>query len=306
VGATGTGKTAVSLALARRLGAEIVCCDSRQLYRDLEAATGKPSPAGRARVPHHLFDALGVTERASAGRYEQLAVPVLQAVARRGHLPLVVGGSGFYLEALRFGLPRIPPVPPEVREAVAARLAERGPQTLHAELASLDPAAAARISPGDRQRVARALEVWSSGGRKFSEWRSAAPAEPARSLLVVVLEREREALYRDLDRRTESFFAGGLLEEVEGLLARGAPPEAHGFASLAYREAVAVVRGAMSRAEAVDRARRGTRRYAKRQLTWWRGRGAASYVERVAAEGLDPETAASRVAERWERAAALP
>lgn len=300
-GATGTGKTAISIALARLLGAEIVGCDSRQLYRELEIGTGKPTPAERTQAPHHLFDALSVAERASAGRFERLAAPILADITGRGRVPLVVGGSGFYLEALRFGLPAIPPVPEAVREQVVAEVASQGVEAAHAELAARDPAAAARIAPRDRQRVARALEVWRATSVPFSEWRRRTPEVPCRDLLVVVLEREREPLARDLDRRTRAFFAAGLVDEVRGLLDFGVPPGAHGLATLAYREAVLVARGELSLDAAIETAARATRLYAKRQRTWWRGRGAAGGVERVAVEGIAPEDAARRVADLWTR-----
>lgn len=300
VGPTGVGKTAISLALARRLDAEIVCCDSRQLYRGLDRATGKPTPEERRLVPHHLYDVLEPTERASAGRYERHAAAVLADLAERRRRPLVVGGTGFYLEALRFGLPAIPPIPPALRAAVRRELEDRGVESLHAELGERDPVAAARIPPGDHQRVARAVEVVRATGVPFSRW-LAVPAESRRSprcaLRVFVLARARAALYRDLDRRTEEFFAGGLLEEVRELLARGVPATAPAFRSLAYRQALSVVLGERPLAAAVEQARLETRRYAKRQLTWWRGRGRAD-VEWFAVDGLAPEETAHRLAER--------
>jgi tRNA dimethylallyltransferase len=276
VGATGTGKTAVSLALGRALGAEIVCGDSRQLFRGLDAGTGKATHAERASLPHHLFDELDPTETPSAGWYARRATPLLEELVTRGATPLVVGGSGLYLKALYRGLAPVPEIASDVRDQVRRALEEGGPEALHEELAAVDPETAARLAPRDRQRVARALEVARGTGRTLSAWlreRPVAPLGGPERWHIVALHLARPALYRRLDARTLSFFDGGLLAETRAFLARGVSPRSPGLASLGYAQAVAHLTGRLSLEEAIALAQRDTRRYAKRQETWWRHEG---------------------------------
>ncbi|MGH7724790.1 MAG: tRNA (adenosine(37)-N6)-dimethylallyltransferase MiaA, partial [Candidatus Eiseniibacteriota bacterium] len=178
-GATGTGKTAVSLELAALLGGEILCADSRQLYRGFDVATGKPTKDERARVPHHGFDTLDPAETSSAGAYVRATAPLLESVTARGALPILVGGTGLYLRALHGGLAEIPEIDEAVRTRVRARLREDGPEALHAELGALDAELAARLAPRDGQRIARGLEVALGTGRPLSEWQRAGAREPA-------------------------------------------------------------------------------------------------------------------------------
>jgi len=302
VGPTGVGKTAVALELADILGAEIVCGDARQIFRGLEAATGKPTAAERRRCPHHLFDWLEVTDAPSAGRYARAAAPVVRAIAGRGRVPLVVGGSGLYLRALTRGLAAVPEIPAAVRAAVRAELAEGGPERLHAALAEADPALAARLAPRDGQRVARGLEVARATGRPLSAWLAdPAAARPpdcgVAGWAFVGLTAERRRLYEHLDRRAAGFFAAGLLAEVRGLLAAGAPPDAPGLGGLGYAQAVAHLGGRLSLAEAVAATQRETRRYAKRQWTWWRQEGPRVGLAWIATDpGESPGPVAARAA----------
>ena len=276
VGATGTGKTAVSLALARLTGAEIVCGDSRQLFRGLDAGTGKPTAAERASAPHHLFDELDPAETPSAGWYARRAAPLLRDLRARAVLPLVVGGSGLYLKALYRGLAPIPEIPASVRQSVHARLIASGPERLHAELAELDPETGKRLAPGDSQRIARALEVAQGTGRPLSAWlreRPEAPYGGPDRWRIIALHLSRDALYQRLDVRTRSFFDDGLLSETRTLLARGVPRDSPGLSSLGYAQAAAHVLDGLPLGEALAQAQRATRRYAKRQETWWRHEG---------------------------------
>ena len=299
VGATGTGKTAVSLALARSLGAEIVCGDSRQLFRGLDAGTGKPTAGERAALAHHLFDELDPADAPSAGWYARRAAPLLQELAAGGRIPLIVGGSGLYLKALYRGLAPIPEVPAGVRRAIRDALAERGALALHAELAEVDPETAARLAPGDRQRVARALEVVRGTGRPLSSWlreRAAAPLGGPERWRIVELHLARPALYRRLDARTRAFFETGLVAETRALLARGVPRDAPGLASLGYAQAAAYLLDGLPLGAAIERAQRHTRRYAKRQETWWRHEGPrAGVVTLSVADHEPPEVIARRV-----------
>ena len=303
VGATGTGKTAVSLALARHLDLEVVCGDSRQLYAELDAATGKPTAAERAVAPHHLFDALGVTDAASAGGYARAAAPVLAGIRRRGRVPLVVGGTGLYLKALYRGLAPVPDIPATIREAVRAALAAHGPERLHAELAEHDPELARRLAPRDGQRVARALEVARATGRPLSAWQREprdAPFGGVERWHLVELRLPRPALRRRLDGRTRGFFAEGLLEETRALLARGVPRTAPGLSSLGYAEAARHLLDGVPLERALAQAQAATRRYAKRQETWWRHEGPrAALVTLDILEGEAAEAIARRVLASW-------
>ena len=269
-GATGTGKTAVALELAARLDGAIVCADSRQLYRGLDVATGKPTPDERARVPHHGFDALAPTERASAGVFARATQPVLGALALAGTPALLVGGTGLYLRALHAGLAEVPAIPDDVRTRVRDRLAHDGPEALHAELAALDAPLAGRLSPRDGQRVARGLEVHLATGRPLSAWHADRTVDPE-PWFWVALERPRAELAPALAARARGFFAQGLVAEVEGLLAAGVPADAPGFDALGYREAIEVALGQRTRASAEESLTRHTLQYAKRQGTWLRG-----------------------------------
>jgi tRNA dimethylallyltransferase len=269
-GATGTGKTAVSLELAARLGGEVVCADARQVYRGLDVATGKPTPEERARVPHHGFDTLDPRETTSAGDYGRRTSPLLGALAERGRVPLLVGGTGLYLRAVHAGLAEVPAIPEDVRARVRARQAQEGAAALHAELAALDPPLARRLAPADGQRIARGLEVVIATGRPLSDWHDDATADPA-PWFWVVLVRPRADATRALAARARAFFDGGLVEEVKGLVAQGVPASAPGFDALGYREALEVLDGRLEREEAIERLVRHTVQYAKRQATGWRG-----------------------------------
>jgi tRNA dimethylallyltransferase len=307
VGSTGAGKTAVSLCLAGEAGAEIVCADSRQIFRDLDIATGKPTPAERVMVPHHLFDRFDVTESVSAGRYAEAARTVLKDVVDRGRLPLAVGGSGFYLKALYRGLAPIPAIAEAVRREVRQQITKRGSISLHEELSRFDPATAARLAPGDSQRIARAVEVYRSTGRTLSDWHAQGKleqGEPPAGWFFVGLQRERSALYEALDRRTVEFFEQGLLAETRRLLDAGAPPDAPGLAGLGYRQAVQHLLGDLDYQEAVRLTQQETRRYAKRQLTWWRWEGPRVGLHWVESREQEPaESLTRRILALWKASA---
>jgi tRNA dimethylallyltransferase len=269
-GPTGAGKTAVALELAGILGAEVVCADARQVYRGLDVATGKPTAEERARVPHHGFDVLDPREPSSAGAYARRTNALLQDLADRGRVPLLVGGSGLYLRAAHAGLADVPAVPEELRAVVRQRLDDEGAPALHAELAALDPPLARRLAPADGQRIARGLEVVLATGRPLSAWQGDEAAEPP-PWFWAVLSRPRAEVAPALAARARAFFDAGLVEEVAGLVAAGIPAEAPGFDALGYREALDVHHGRLERGEAIERLARHTVQYAKRQATWWRG-----------------------------------
>ena len=303
-GATGAGKTAVALELAARLDAEIICADARQVYRGLDVATGKPSAAERASVPHHAFDLLDPREAASAGWYARAVEPLRSDIAARGRVPLFVGGTGLYLRAAHCGLAAVPDIPGAVRERVRRRLAEEGAPALHAELTALDPPLAARLAPADGQRIARGLEVVLATGRPLSAWHADDSGDPPRWFWVV-LGRARAEAVASLTARARAFFDAGLVDEVRGLVGAGVPADAPGFDALGYCEAHDVLRGRLEREDAIALLARHTVQYAKRQATWWRGEARrVEVVFREVGPHESPGQVAREVAGLYARAAA--
>lgn len=285
-GPTASGKSALALRLARSLGAEIVGADALQLYRDLPILTAAPSSDEMAAVPHHLVGEVDASEAWSVGRWLRAATDALAGIAGRGRPAVVVGGTGLYFSALTQGLAEVPAIPAAARTQAARDFEALGEAAFRARLAEVDPEAEARISPGDRQRLARAWEVYAVTGRALSEWQGDnAGALPAGSWRGVALEPAREALYARCDARLAAMVAAGALDEVAALMARELDPALPALKAVGYRELAAHLRGEMSLAEAVETAQRETRRYAKRQATWMRGRMAD--WARIAA--LDPE-----------------
>ncbi len=270
VGPTGTGKSALALEVAQRVDAEIVNCDSRQVYRFLDIGTAKPSVAERATVAHHLFDVVAPDERFDCARYAALARAAIADIQARGKRVLLVGGTGLYLKALRFGLAAAPPADAGLRQSLAA-LETNVPGALHSRLTRVDPAAAARLHPHDRVRVIRALEVCELTGRPLSAWQAEHGFRaPQLTCRVVALRSERAALYAQLDARCRRMLEAGLVAEVRELWARGYGAELPPLRSIGYREVGAHLRGECDLDTALRDMQRATRRFAKRQLTWFR------------------------------------
>jgi tRNA dimethylallyltransferase len=271
VGATATGKTALAEALADALDADVVCADSRQVFRELEVGTGKPTRATRATRPHHLFDALALEEPASAGWFGRAAGEVLAAIAVRGRRAVLVGGSGLYLRAAQEGLSDVPPVDPEVRARLRRELEAVGAEVLHARWASRDPEGAARVAPRDRQRVVRALEILESSGHPPSWWHGRGPAaRPHASWIVLELVVEPSELVHRIAARTRDMLAHGLLEEADALRRAGREAALRALRAVGYDEALDALAGAITAAEAEARINARTARLAKRQRTWFR------------------------------------
>jgi tRNA dimethylallyltransferase len=271
VGPTASGKTDVSIALAEAIGAEIVCADSRQLYRGLDIGTGKPTAAQRARVPHHLIDRLEPHEVANAASFAREARAAIESIRARGRHALVVGGSGLYVRALLQGLFEGPGRDEALRARIRARAAERGWPALYDEVAARDPAAAGRIHPNDAVRITRALEIMQATGLTATEARRAGATPPlALAHRAFAIEWPRAALADRIASRFHAMIAAGLVDEVRGLLARGIARNAPAFDSPGYREIVAHTLGEMSLDEATAQAITATRQYAKRQMTWFR------------------------------------
>ncbi|MDP9113949.1 MAG: tRNA (adenosine(37)-N6)-dimethylallyltransferase MiaA [Acidobacteriota bacterium] len=268
VGPTGSGKSALALCLAQKFGGEIVNCDSLQLYRGFDIGTAKTPARERRGMPHHLFDVLTAAESYSAGEYARAARKAIAEISARGRLPVVVGGTGFYLRALIEGLPALP----GRDEALRGRLMERErarPGTLHRILGRLDAGAAGRIHERDTQKTLRALEV------RLLTRRALPAAEESRGIegytvVKLGLDPDRAELQRRLEARTRGMFALGLMEEVRGLLEGGATGDEKPFEALGYKQAVMHLRGAITLEQAVESTIVETRQYAKRQRTWFR------------------------------------
>jgi tRNA dimethylallyltransferase len=268
VGPTGSGKSSLALQLAASFAGEIVNCDSLQLYRGFDIGTAKTPVSQRQGIPHHLFDVLGPEMGYSSGDYARAARQVLADISGRGRLPVLAGGTGFYLRALLQGLPELPSRDLKLRERLLRR-EESKPGSLHRLLSRLDPASSEQIHAQDTQKLLRALEIrLLTGGPRTA----LAPAEPLEGyrILLLGLDPDRAELARRLERRTRQMFAQGLLDEVRGLLAQGLTGDEKPFESLGYRQAMQVIRGECSLAEAIVSTSTGTRQYAKRQRTWFR------------------------------------
>jgi len=271
-GPTAVGKTELSLRVAERLGAEIVSADSRQVYRELDVGTAKPGEAERARVPHHFVDELALGTPWSAGRFADAANERIAAILDRGGVPLVVGGSTLYLEALVHGLANVPAGDPAVRAALVREVATpAGAAALFEELQRVDPTGAATLDPTKTQRLVRALEVYRTTGRPWSSYFEAVTPPPYR-YRVVVLTRARAELYRRVEARVAWMLEAGLVEENRRLLEAGFRLDTNPLRTIGYQEPIAYLTGAISYEEVVRRLGQNTRRYAKRQLTWFRRR----------------------------------
>ncbi|MFH1864299.1 MAG: tRNA (adenosine(37)-N6)-dimethylallyltransferase MiaA [Candidatus Eisenbacteria bacterium] len=272
VGPTAVGKTAVAIALARSTGAEIVSADSRQVCRGLDVGTAKPTIEERRLVRHHLIDIDDPSEDYDAARFAADAEAAIADIGARGLVPLVVGGTGFYVASLFEGLFEGPGRDPEVRANLAERAATEGVEALHGELAGVDPASARRIHVNDTSRIVRALEVYATTGTPLSEWHAGPGRTPAFTARYVGLTLPRETLRTRIDRRVDAMMAGGLLDEIGRLVSTGALSSAMPAANaVGYRELLPIVEGGEgSTDEAVELIKRNTRRYAKRQMTWFR------------------------------------
>lgn len=270
IGPTAVGKTALSLALAERFSCEIVGLDSMQIYRHMDIGTAKATEEERARVPHHLLDVVDPDEEYHVARYVADATEACRRIIGRGNRPLLVGGTGLYLKGLLEGLFEIPPVPEPVRDSLRQRLAKEGRAVLFAELSLCDPESAERIHPNDTHRLLRALEIFQATGRTWSEHLREQQVQPAlTTVLQIGLHCEREALYGRINLRVEKMVEEGLLGEVEKLLAMGYDPGLKAMQSIGYRHMLQYLQGQWDWEETLFLLARDTRRYAKRQMTWF-------------------------------------
>ena len=293
LGPTASGKSSLALQLAARLPIEIVSVDSGQVYRGMDIGTAKPTAAERAQVPHHLIDLVEPTERYSAGRFRGEAIRAVEAILARGRIPLLVGGTMLYYRALAQGLDALPTAHPDVRAAIDDEARIRGWPARHAELARVDPAAAARLAPNDSQRVQRALEVHRVTGRSISAQQTTSGAPPPFTLKAfAIVPEDRAALHRRIAERFDSMLAEGLVEELRALRSRYAlHSRLPSMRCVGYRQAWQFLEAALSIAQLREAGIVATRQLARRQLTWLKG---LPGIEQVAAE--DAAGLAARVA----------
>jgi tRNA dimethylallyltransferase len=268
LGPTGAGKSALALRMSEEFSGEIVNCDSLQLYRGFHLGTAKTPESERRGIPHHLLDVLDPTDGYSAGEYARVARTIIQEISLRGRLPVVVGGTGFYLRALLHGLPVLPESDKKTRERLMEREQKRN-GSMRRLLSRLDPVSARRIHPHDTQRLMRAVEIRLLSGQTSPPALETEPLTGYR-VLKIGLDPDRALLYKHLDERTRQMFAAGLVQEVETLLQHGCSGQEKPFESLGYRQALEFIRGETSLERAVYLTQMETRHYAKRQWTWFR------------------------------------
>ncbi len=271
-GPTASGKSALALTLAERFNGTIVNADSMQVYRDLRIITARPTPEEEARVPHMLYGHVDAAENYSTGRWIKDVAVALQDIRAAGRLPILVGGTGLYFSALTKGLAAVPPIPPDIREDVRGRLAREGVAPLRAELEALDPTTAARLRVNDRSRISRALEVVKATGRSITDWHKEGmpPVLDSEKTAKVFLTVDRKELVGRIEARFDAMLAAGALDEVRALAARKLDPtlpamKAHGVPWL-----IRHLKGEITLEQAAAGGKMDTRRYAKRQVTWFR------------------------------------
>ena len=269
MGPTASGKSALALAMAERIGGEIINADSMQVYRDFRILTARPSLEEEAQSPHHLYGHVDAAERYSTGRWLTDALAAIAGIRARNKTPILVGGTGLYFKALTQGLAEMPSIDPELRATLTARAVTEGAPALHAELAQIDPQTAARLEPNDTPRIIRALEVIETTGESITSFQAnTKPALTSNEWRGLALTPDRDALYASINTRFDKMLEQGALEEVRAFAARDLDPtlpavKAHGAPALS-----AYLRGEMTLAQATEIGQRDTRRYAKRQFTW--------------------------------------
>jgi len=296
LGPTGSGKTALSLALAERFSGEIVNCDSVAMYREFDIGTAKPTAAERARVPHHLFDVIDPTQDMTAGEYARQARRVLGEIKSRNHLPIVVGGTGLYLRALLEGLFPGPQRSEELRERLREAAASHGSEYLHRILGRLDRSAAARIHANDVPKMIRAIEVCLASQKKVSDlWQQGRDPLQGFRILRLGLDPDRSELYDRINQRASQMFEAGLVEETRRLLQKYGTTVGP-LASLGYKQAVQLLNAELTREQALQAAQQAHRNYAKRQMTWFRREPEVEWLKGFGDETEIQQKAQGRIA----------
>ena len=294
VGPTAVGKTEISIALAKKLDGEIVSADSMQVYRGMDIGTAKPSPEQMAQVPHHLIGILDLQESFSVAEFRKLAEEKIQEIRNRGHVPLITGGTGLYVKALTEGIFEGPSANWELRKSLRTKEKEFGPGYLYEELRRVDPESAKRIASNDLRRIVRALEVYETTGKTITEnqreWETKRPG-----VTIIGIDMERKALNERINTRVDEMFEAGLVKETEGLLGKGIENNRTAMQAIGYKEVIGHLRGEYSLDRAKELLKRDSRRYAKRQLTWFRKDDRIRWYEIVSKGSID--TVASQILE---------
>ena len=270
VGPTAVGKTHTAIALAEHFGTDILSADSRQLYKDLHIGTARPSDTELARVHHHLVGELPLERAYSAGDYERDALRILRALFRTNDVVVLAGGTGFYVQALEKGMAQLPTISPKTRAEVGAEIAENGHWSLYDELKATDPEAYANLDLANPRRVQRAIEVIRTTGKPYSSFKAHKPKERDFTVHKIGLNIERAELHERINRRVEAMIEQGLINEVKALQARGYTPALKSLQSIGYQEVFRYLAGEMTLEEAIEKIKINSRRYARRQLTWFR------------------------------------
>ncbi len=271
-GPTASGKTALSIQLAKEMDGEIVSCDSMQVYKDMDIGTAKPTPEEQEGIPHHMLSVAEPWEDFSVSRYCAMADPIVEDILRRGKSPIIVGGTGLYMDALIRGNAFAPCPSTGRREELEALAASQGIEAVIERLRAVDPESAARLHPSDQKRIIRAMEVYLETGMTITEHNRKTQEIPPKyhPIRFTLTDRQRQTLYDRIDRRVDAMVEAGLIDEIQGLLARGIPEKCTAMQAIGYKEFVAALHGACSLEEAAGQVKQSSRRYAKRQLTWFR------------------------------------
>ena len=280
-GPTASGKTAMGIALAQEYGGEIVSADSMQVYRGMDIGTAKATAEERAAAVHHMLDVAEPEENYSVSLYVTQAQKVCEDIIARGKLPIIVGGTGLYIDSLLRGSDFAPVAEDEaLRLRLSAEYEAMGPEAMHRRLAEIDPERAAKLAPTDKRRIVRAIEIFMLSGKTATEHDRDTQARPPRfdAAFMVMNYADRAKLYERIDRRVDIMVEEGLFDEVQGLLDRGVPADCTAMQAIGYKEAALALRGEISRHEAAQLIKQGSRRYAKRQLTWFRRREGAFWI----------------------------
>ena len=269
-GPTASGKTALAIELARRLDTEIISADSRQVYRHMDIGTAKPSSSELEAVPHHLISIIEPSQSYNVGLFCEDAGKVVERLHSQGRIPLVCGGTGMYVAGLLKGIFPQPEIPAQIRHNIRQRMAAEGPERMYGELREADPEFAGKISPNDRQRIQRGLEIWAATGISISEHWRRQEREQRYVAYRILLDPPRKELYARINRRMEQMLAAGLADEIKRLLELGYDEHSPGLSSLGYREFLPWLRNSASLQECTSLAAQHSRNYAKRQYTWYR------------------------------------
>ena len=287
-GPTASGKTALAVELAKELNGEVVSCDSMQVYRRMDIGTAKPTKDEMQGIAHHMLDVADPEEDFSVSRYCAMAEPIVADILRRGKTAIIAGGTGLYMDSLIRGNAFAPFPSTGVREALEAQADDLGMETMLARLQAIDPEAAARLHLSDRKRILRALEVYLETGETITEHNRRTQSIPPRfhPLWLGLDFEDRADLYARIDRRVGLMLEAGLMEEIQGLLASGIPPRATAMQAIGYKEFVDALEGRCTLEQAADQVRQSSRRYAKRQLTWFRRNSAMHWLTRTPETGM--------------------